>query len=169
LADEFAFMFEKCFRGVAEHYQKEKLEAFRGILVNSALGSDLPEDEKDYFLNLVGTLSVLHIRILKFTVSPIRYLDENNIPQENINGGFSQFFPVAIPGVNIEVIKSAFDDLYQYGFMNTDKSIFRTMTSGQGLQLLGDGGRVTDLGKRFIDFCTSPCSKAQIESEMSSC
>src|SRR5690606_36262179 len=33
--DEFAFMFEKCFRGVAENYQAEKIQAFRGMLINS--------------------------------------------------------------------------------------------------------------------------------------
>ena len=49
--DEFAFLFENCFRGVAENYQKEKLEAFRGILINSAIGVNLSEDEKEYFLN----------------------------------------------------------------------------------------------------------------------
>lgn len=157
LTDEFAYTFEKCFRGAAEHYQREKLDAFRGILVNSALGSKLPAEEKDYFLNLVGTLSALHICILKFMASPLNYLRENGIPQEKIRGGFSQFFPTAIAGVHIEVIKSAYGDLYHYGFFNTDKQIFTTMTSGQGLDLLENGERVTDLGKRFIAFCTSPC------------
>lgn len=158
LTDEFAYTFEKCFRGAAENYQKEKLEAFRGILVNSALGSNLPENEKDYFLNLVSTLSVLHMRILKFMAKPIEYLEENNISQQNIRGGFSDFFPVVIPGINVEVIKSAYGELFQYGFFNTDKTIFHTMTSGQGLDLLGNGGRVTEFGRRFISFCTSPCS-----------
>lgn len=64
--DEFAFLFEKSFRGVAENYQVIKLEAFRGILVNSAINTGISQDEKEYFLNLVNTLSVLHIRILKF-------------------------------------------------------------------------------------------------------
>jgi hypothetical protein len=152
--DEFAFIFENCFRGVAENYQKDKIEAFRGILINSALGGEKAEDEKEYFLNLVNTLSALHIRILKFMAEPIEYLKENKIPQENIYGGFSQFFPVAIPGVNLEVMKSAFGDLYQYGFINTDKSIFHTMTAGQGLNLLGN--RVSDLGRNFIRFCITP-------------
>lgn len=157
LTDDFAYTFEKCFRGAAENYQKEKLEAFRGILVNSALGSNLPENEKDYFLNLVSTLSVLHMRILKFMAKPHEYLEENGISQQSITGGFSQMFLVAIPGVNIETIKSAYEDLFQYGFFNTDKTIFDTTTSGQELDLLGNNGeRVTGLGKRFIGFCTSP-------------
>ena len=154
--DDFAFIFEMCFRGAAENYQKEKFDSFRGILINSAVGSNVKEEEKEYYLNLVNTLSALHIKILKFMAMPIAYLGNEGISKESIHGGFSDFFPVAIPGVNIEVIKSAFGDLHQYGFINTDKSIFTTMTSGKGLALLGDGGRVSALGMQFIKFCTVP-------------
>jgi hypothetical protein len=149
--DEFAFMFEKCFRGAADHPQKEKLDAFRAILLNSMI-KDTSWEEKEYFLSLVNALSVLHIRILKFLAKPKDYLAQAGIPEGNIRGGFSQFFPVAIPGINVEVIRSAFGDLYRYGLTNTDSNIFTTMTSSEGLQLLGN--RVSDLGKRFIDFCT---------------
>lgn len=154
LTDEFAFLFEKCFKGVAENYQKERLEAFRNILVNSAIGIELSEDEKDYFLNLVTSLSVLHLRILHFMAKPTQYLALHDIPQAYITGGFSDFFPHAIPGVDIEVIKSAFENLHQYGLTNTGRSMFGTMTSGQGLDLLGN--RVTGLGIKFMDFCLPP-------------
>jgi hypothetical protein len=154
LTDEFAFVFEKCFRGAAEHHQQEKLDAFRGILVNSAIGADVANDENDYFLGLVNSLSALHLRILSFMSQPQAYLESHEINSNKISGGFSQFMPVAIPSVDIEVIKNAFGDLYQAGFINTDKTIFSTMTAGGGFELLGD--RVSDLGKRFIAFCTSP-------------
>ncbi len=152
--DEFAFVFERCFRGAAENYQKEKLDAFRGILLNSAIRKDASEDEKEYFINLVNSLSALHIRILKFICNPLEYISENNIHREKIQGGFSDFMPIAIPGVELEVIKSAFQDLYQYGLINTDKSIFNTMTSSQGLHLLGNRGAT--FGNKFIEFCTVP-------------
>jgi len=84
---------------------------------------------------------------------PDKYLEEAGIPKENITGGFSNFFPVAIPGVSLEVIRSAFGELNRYGFTNTGESIFGTMTAGQGLDLLR--GRVTELGNRFIRFCTT--------------
>ena len=77
---------------------------------------------------------------------------ENEIPKSSISGGFDSFFPTVLPGIDIEVIKMAFGDLYQNGLISTDKTIFNTMTSGQGLQLLGD--RVTKLGKTFIKFCS---------------
>lgn len=152
--DEFAFILEKCFRGAAENYQKEKPEAFRGMLVNTAIGFIATSDEKEFFIRLVGSLSALHMRILRFMVDPHGYLAAVGIPPERIRGGFSDFFPVAIPGVHIDVLKSAFSDLYQLGFINTDKSIFSIMTAGQGLALLV--GRVTPLGVRLIQFCSVP-------------
>ncbi len=152
--DEFAFIFEKCYRGVAENYQKEKIESFRGILLNTAIGSSISEDEKEFFLSLVTNLSIVHMKVLKFLAFPNEYLEENNIPKKSIQGGFSQFFPTAIPEVSLEVIKSAFGDLYQYGCINIDKSIFNTFTSGGGLELLR--GRVTAFGMSFINFCKKP-------------
>jgi hypothetical protein len=147
-------MFEKCFRGVAENPQREKLEAFRGILVNSAVQKDLSEEEKEYFLNMTNTLTALHIRILRFMDEPMAYLEAAGIPQSQMRGSFSQFFPVAIPGIELDVIRSAFGDLYRFGLTNTDQSIFSTMTSGQGLELLGH--RISKFGVRFIRFITSP-------------
>lgn len=157
LTDDFAHVFEECFRGAAENYQKEKLDSFRGILVNSAIGVQVEESEKDYYMSLVSSLSVLHLQILRFMANPIDYLEATGIDPASISGGFSQFFPVAIPNVSIDAIKSAFGDLYASGMINTDKSMFGTMTAGQGIDLLGrDGGRVLPFGKRFIQFCTSP-------------
>ena len=100
------------------------------------------------------TLSALHIRMLRFMVTPEEYLDAAGIPPARIQGGFSEFLPVAIPGIKLQVIRSAFGDLYRYGLINTDQSIFDTMTSGQGLRLLR--GRVAELGQNFISFCTVP-------------
>ncbi len=152
--NDFAFMFEKCFRGAAENPQKEKLDAFQAILVNSAVRRDLSEEEKEYFLNLADSLSVLHIRILKFMADPKGYLQAEGIAENRVRGGFSQFFPVAIPGIPLEVIQSAFGDLYRRGLVTTDPSIFNTVTAGQGLELLGN--RVSGLGRRFIEFCMLP-------------
>jgi hypothetical protein len=154
LTEDFAYIFERCLHGAAENPQHEKIDAFRGILINATIRTDIVEEEKEYFLNLVNSLSVLHIRILKFMAAPERYLDEAGIPINTIHGGFGQFFPKAIPGVQLQVIRSAFGELFRYGLVNTDQSIFGTMTSGQGIDLLK--GRVTELGGRFISFCMVP-------------
>jgi len=150
--DEFAYIFEQSIRGVAQNYQKEKLKAFRAILVNSAIRKDVAQDEKEYFLSLVNNLSTLHIQILKFLAFPKEYIREQGMEANSIQGGFSQIFSKLMPELDPDVIESAFGDLYQLGFINTDKTIFHTQTSARGLRLVGD--RVTNLGKRFINFCS---------------
>ena len=152
LTDEFSFIFEKCFKGGVENYQKEKIIAFKAILINSLIDFDTTQNEKEYYLNLVDNLSLLHIQILSFMAFPRNYIKLNGIHESSISGGFSNFFPVVIPDVSLDNIKIAFKDLYNYGFLTTDSGIFGTMTSSQGWSLLGD--RVTKSGRKFIDFIT---------------
>lgn len=152
--EEYAFLFERCFRSAADFPQPDKREAFRAILLNSVLPTDLTQDQREFFLNTVERLSAVHLRILRFMGGPRAYLSAMDIAEDRIGGGFSTFFPVALPGVPLDVIRAAFADLHSLGFINTDPSIFGTMTAGQGLQLLGD--RLTPLGRAFVRFCTVP-------------
>jgi hypothetical protein len=147
-------MFEQAFRGVAQNYQKEKIEAFRGILINSAIRQDIKQEEKEFFLNLADNLSILHIRILNFLANPMGYIEKQGIDPKSIQGDFSDIFRKLMPELTTPIIESSFGDLYQRGLIGTDKSIFHTMTSASGLHLVGD--RVNDLGKRFIEFCKVP-------------
>lgn len=152
--DEFAHIFEQSFKGAAEHYQREKLEAFRGILVNAAVRKDVTQEEKEHFLALTNNLSVVQLRILMFMAEPRRYLADVGIDERAITGGFADMFSTALPGIDPQLVRSAFGDLYQSGLISTDKTIFGTMTSAQGLQLLGN--RVTPFGQRFIEFLKPP-------------
>lgn len=149
-SDEYAFIFEKCFKGAVENYQKEKIIAFKAILVNSLIEFEITQTEKEFYLNLVDNLSLLHIQILSFLAFPQKYLKLNGLDESIISGGFSSFFPKVIPNADVEIIKLAFKDLYSYGFINTDSSIFNTMTASKGWDLLGD--RVSKNGRSFIKF-----------------
>jgi len=152
--DEFAHIFEHSIRGAAENYQKEKLDAFRAIIVNAATDFQASTDEQEYYLGLVSSLTVLHIKVLWFLADPERYLAQNDIPASVIAGGFADFMPRAIPGVPLDVIKSAFGDLHQHGLINSDKGIFTVMTMASGRDLLGQ--RTTALGRAFVSFCSTP-------------
>jgi len=152
--DEFAYMFEQAFRGVSQNYHKDKIEAFRGVLLNSAIRQDIKQEEKEFYLSLVNSLSVLHIRILKFLADPRSYVQEQKMDPNSLQGGFSDIFRKLMPEMDLSILESSFGDLFQLGFINTDKSIFHTMTAASGLQLVGD--RVSNLGKKFIEFCKSP-------------
>lgn len=154
--DEFSYLFEQSYRGVAQNYHKEKIESFRGILLNSALYQDVVQEEKEFFLNLLDGLSIVHLKILKFMAFPEDYLVENGISQHKISGGFRDIFRTVLPefGQDISIIELAFENLFQSDLIDTDKSIFQGTTSAQGMQLLGN--RVSDLGRRFIKFCKVP-------------
>mgnify|MGYP001609366208 CR=1 FL=1 len=73
LNENFAFIFESSFRKASENYQKVKLDAFRGIIINSAIKKDMNDEEKEYFLNFANNLTVMHILILKFMATPEKY------------------------------------------------------------------------------------------------
>ena len=118
------------------------------------LPTNLTQDQREFFLNLVERLSPVHLRVLRFMADPVGYLAAMAIPESRITGSFSSFFPVALPGVPLNVIQAAFADLHALGFSNTSPDIFTTMTAGQGLQLLGD--RLTPLAKAFVSFCRAP-------------
>src|SRR6056297_1173876 len=112
--DEFAFIFEQCFKAVSENYQKDKLDSFKAIIINSAIDRKIGNEEREYFLNLTNSLTILHLRVLKFLYSPHDYLTQNNIAEDYIQGSFGNFFPKVFPEVNLETIKMAFEDLYNY-------------------------------------------------------
>jgi len=70
-----------------------------------------------------------------------------------VNGEhFTAVMISAFPGINTDVLRSAFQDLYLQGLTNTDKQIFGTMTYGSGVQIIE--GRLSEHGKKFIAFCS---------------
>ncbi len=155
--DLIAFTLEKCLRGVAENPYKEKIEAFRGILVNSLIGNENLAEEKEYFINLVNNLAVIHLKILRFMNNSEDYLRASKIPKQKLQVGFKKLFSIAIPEISIEIIISAFEDLYRQGLINTDSEIFNKTIKGNSLDLLNNS--VTSFGKRFIQFCIVPTSR----------
>jgi hypothetical protein len=66
--DEFAHIFERSFKAAAEHYQREKLDAFRTILVNAAVLSDVAQEEKEQLLG--DRVTPLCHRLMRFVKTP---------------------------------------------------------------------------------------------------
>jgi hypothetical protein len=131
----------------------EKIDIYKSIFLNEFIGTDVSEDEKDYYINIIeNKLTVLHIKILSFLYKPKVYLNLVGIPEDKIRGGLADFFQIVFKGIHIDIIKSAYKDLFDNMLTNTDENIFNVMTSSGGLTLLGN--RLTDLGKMFIQYCT---------------
>lgn len=151
--DEFAYLFEQTYNLVLENYQKEKLEFLMALLVNSLRGRDLKADTMEYYLKKIETLSPLHLGMLRFLSFPVDCFAEIGIKPENVKGyNFSRTLQTYFNEVPLDVLKGIFGDLYQMGFTNTDRNIFGSMTAGSGVDIIS--GRVSPLGKDFMDFCT---------------
>jgi hypothetical protein len=152
-SDEFAFLFEQCFKAASENYQKEKLDAFKAIIINSATDLDLDSTEKEFFLNLTKQLTVLHINLLLFLNDTHGYIKRRNLRESQIQGRYKDFFPIIFPDVDFDTLKIALDDLNKYGLTQLESGSFGTITMTSGLQLLGDR-QTTSFGNKFIKFIT---------------
>lgn len=141
--DHYAYIFEQCLRGVAQHPQQEKIDCYKAILINAAMPSNVTDDEQDYYLNLVNTLSPVHIRLLSILHSV------SKIPQNGPKNG--QTIQTILRGVDKDVIISAAAQFYQLQFMKTKPDSFSGFINVD-LSLIG--GRLTSAARKFIEFCT---------------
>ncbi len=87
--EEFLYIFEQVLKGVAENYHEEKIRCFKNILLNSLTNPpSISQENREVFINLTNSLSVRHIRILKFLFNPKpqwpKFMDKRlpNVPLE---------------------------------------------------------------------------------------
>lgn len=151
--DEFAFLFEQCFKAASENYQKEKIDSFKAILVNATIDKSLIQLEKEFFLNLTKQLTVLHIQILNFLHDTRDYIKRKGLEENEIQGHYKDFIPLIFPDIEFDTVKIALDDLNKYGLTELKSSQFGVMTVSSGLKLLGDR-RTTSFGDKYIKFIT---------------
>lgn len=151
--DEFAYLFEQCFKAVSENYQNEKIAAFKAILVNATTDKSLIHLEKEFFLNLTKQLTVLHIQILDFLHNTRDYIKRRKLTESQIQGRYKDFLPIIFPDIEFDTIKIAMDDLNNYGLTELKSNQFGVITVSSGLQLLGDR-KTTSFGEKYLRFIT---------------
>lgn len=150
--DEFAFIFENCFKSASECYQREKLKSFRAIIINSAINNRIDNYEREFYLILTNSLTELHIKVLKFICYPNRYLSENNISENIIGGQFRTFIMKVFERIMLGTIILAFDDLYKYGLIDRDFNHFDTIRNLTDLKSIYK--RITEYGAAYYSFIT---------------
>jgi hypothetical protein len=152
--DEFAFLFEQCFKAASENYQEEKLSAFKAIIINSTIDQTLIPVEKEFFLNLTKQLTILHIQILTFLHDAHEYISKKKISENQLQGGgYRYFLPIIFPNIDFDTIKIVIDDLNNYGLTSLKSSDFGVITFSSGLQLMGNN-RTTSFGEKYLEFIT---------------
>ncbi len=154
--EEVAFMFRETFTAVINNYQKEKIDAFRAIFLNSILNTNIEAEVKELYLNIVKNLTVSHIKALKLLDGSEEYLRNKGITYRDSDstGSLMQILTVCLPELNEDQIRAVWTDLRNYNMVNTDPSSLKALISSIKLRQLG--GRLTPFAKEFIAFIKNP-------------
>lgn len=122
-------------------HQDEKIEALRNALRNVALGQSPDETKLHMFLELVGSLTVMHIKILNVFRAPPR-------TDGLMSGSLSQVLIKAIPELepHRELYDQLWNQLVSAGLMSTNS--LHSMMTANGLT----AKRTSALGDEFLDF-----------------
>lgn len=153
-SEEFAYLFEETLLSVVKYYQKEKLSAFKTIIVNSCIDNKTPNSQKEYFLYIAQDLNTVHYVLLSIFNDTKSYIENNNI---KISNGFGMYTPlqtitslVKEYGYSQGMIKASILNLDQYQLLNNLSDRLTTgMSDGTGSML---GQNLTDFGKDFCRF-----------------
>jgi hypothetical protein len=151
--DEFAYLFEQTFRAVYENYQKEKIDAFRALLVNAMIKTDVEAEQQELFLNTLKSLSLIHLRFLKMFYNPKRHVEENkiSISPNIVSSGTIKMLKELFPQYDESQIYTVINDLYNAGLINLPSNSLGA-GGAWGLQMVEN--RLTTFGKSLLNFIT---------------
>ncbi|MFR3216427.1 MAG: hypothetical protein ACLTWE_08045 [Dysgonomonas mossii] len=129
--------------------EKEKIQAFKNVILNSALGELTDETKIKIFLNQIDNFTTWHIKILHFIDDPQEWFTNAGIrPKEYMAGSLHSVIIDAFPELSNQdaLLDIIWNDLSTAGFHRTGS--LKTMMSSSGLYV----SRTTDLGKEFLSF-----------------
>ena len=135
------------------NHQKEKLEALRNAILNSALPNPPEEDLQLMFLNFVDLFTTWHFRILMFLNKPIAWAEKQGVR-----------FPHTLEDSLGETLEIAFPELKGkkdfYTLIENDLDIRELISLGNPRRPIAKvylpRSLTTDIGKQFIKFITPP-------------
>lgn len=133
--------------------QKEKLDALRNALLNSALPHSAEDSIQKMFFSFIDIFTVFHLKILELFDNPGIWLKKHDVNIGDINAGaLSHIVEKAFP--ELDRRRSFYDqiwkDLNLRGLVSTE-SLHGMMTGG-GLI----AKRTTKLGEAFLKFISNP-------------
>ncbi len=151
--DAFVTVITNVTQVALRNHQREKLDALRNAVLNSALDRAPDDDILSVFLNLVDRFTPWHLRILEFAADPRGYGEKREITYPDWNmGGVDTVLEHTFPELKDqrEFTHQLWKDLFAAGLTNTE-SLGGTMTA-EGMF----ASRITGWGKRFRGFIQSP-------------
>jgi hypothetical protein len=155
--EDFLDIFETTARHIATTRQEDKREAFRHIISNALISSDITYDEAEEFLRLLNKLRPEHIFLLKVLLDSIAF-DESTGSRVGLGGGLTtsinQIMTTLLTGWPEQDIREVLGDLEREALAHGLLSRYNTMMTDQGVNHLT--GALTRRGKKFCEFLLSP-------------
>jgi hypothetical protein len=136
------------------NHQKEKLDALRNAVVNSALPNSPQEDQQIIFLRLLDQLTSWHLRILAVLDGPEEWMSRNGVTNPGWGmGGVATVLQHCLPQLRGQ--RDFYDqlvrDLQAAGLIGHGEYLHATMT-GHGMV----ASRTTPIGREFMRFVSQP-------------
>jgi hypothetical protein len=131
--------------------EKEKIQYFKNVILNSAVEENPNITEVHIFLNFISTFTIWHIKILKLFDNPEDWFKKNGKSMPSyMAAGLSNVLEEAYPELTEkrDLYDLIWDDLSRAGLHKTS-GLHTTMT-GSGLMVQ----RTTPFGKEFLEFIT---------------
>jgi hypothetical protein len=145
--DEFAYLIQRIFVNVGREYQKEKLDAYRNMLVN-ALRVDTPASIQEGYLNKIETLTPLHIRMILAVVG-VGVRRKTGHIDIDLDGQPVEFLGTLLPDFPREMVMPCAHDLDSQGI--TD-GLEDQLEIGSGFIHFNSHLALTDYGRGLLKF-----------------
>jgi len=127
--------------------QKEKIEAFKNAILNTAVGCSIDETKSHIFINQLDIFTVWHIKLLQFVENPVDCLKNASKPIPNyVSGSLATIIRGLYPELSQELLNIIWNDLKNAGFI--DAADTQTMMTGNGLL----AKRTTNFGDEFLNY-----------------
>lgn len=153
-SDEFEDLTEDIFSKAAESRQKEKLDAFRAIFVNTITSERANYDEAAEIVTLINSWQPRHIVQLKILSDPVA-ADSQRGNVVGSGGGIStslnQIFTKLLPDWDEDQIERTWSDLYDAKIHRTSGT--KTMMTDKGIHQLE--GRLTEFGQKVARYLSN--------------
>jgi hypothetical protein len=155
--EDFLDIFEQTARKIVMTRQEAKRTAFRHILSNAILSSNISYDEVEEFLSLVERFREEHIFLLSILRDPVKY-DEETGNRVGKGGGrmtsISQIMRQLLPGWNKDLILEVTTVLENERLIQHITAKYNMTLTDQGINHLVNS--LTPKGMRFVAFISCP-------------
>jgi len=135
------------------NHQREKLDALRNAVLNSALPNSPSEDEQMIFIRLVDDLTTWHLKLLSFLDDPARRMRTHEVLPPDLGGALSRVIELCFPELvgKRDLYDHLVLDLQTEGLAAAGSYLHGVMTRA-GMA----ASRTSSFGKRFLEFISRP-------------